>query len=165
MYQPYPTGGADPMGQAARPPIPPSVTNAVRLMYVGAALAAIGLILEFLAIGSIKSAIKKAQPSFSTAQVHSAEVATVAIFVVVGLIGIGLWVWMALANKAGRSWARIVASVLFGLNTLFLLLQVARSGIQGGLIASMITWLVGLGAIILLWRKDSSFYFQPNAPR
>jgi hypothetical protein len=165
MYQPYPGGGADPMGPPPRPPIPPSVTNAVRLMYVGAGLAAIGLILEFIGLSALKSAIRTASPTLTTSQVNSAEAVAVGIFVVVGLIGIGLWIWMALANKAGHNWARIVASVLFGLNTLFLLLSIARTGVAGGLIASLVTWLVGLGAIVLLWRKDSSAYFQPGVPR
>ncbi|MFI5270393.1 MAG: hypothetical protein ACHQ7M_23695 [Chloroflexota bacterium] len=165
MYQPYPGGGADPMGPASRPPIPPSVTNAVRLMFVGAGLAALGLILEFISLSALKSAIRTASPTLSNAQVNSAETVAIAIFVIVGLIGIGLWIWMALANKAGHNWARIVATVLFGLDTLFLLLSLARAGAAAGIIAGVVTWLVGLGATILLWRKESSLYFQPGVPR
>lgn len=165
MYQPYPGGGADPTGLTPRPPIPPSVTNAVRLMYVGAGLAALGLILEFISLSSLKTAIRNASPTLTNAQVNSAETVAIAIFVIVGLIGIGLWVWMALANKAGHNWARIVATVLFGLDTLFLLLSLARASTGAGLAAGVITWLVGLGATILLWRKESSAYFQPGVPR
>jgi len=165
MYQPYPGGGADPTGLTPRPPIPPSVTNAVRLMFVGAGLAALGLILEFVSLSALKTAIRNASPTLTTSQVNSAETVAIAIFVIVGLIGIGLWVWMALANKAGHNWARIVATVLFGLDTLFLLLSLARASAAAGLIAGVVTWLVGLGATILLWRKESSAYFQPGVPR
>jgi hypothetical protein len=165
MYQPYPGGGADPVGPVGRPPIPPSVTNAVRLMYVGAGLAALGLILELVSLSALKTAIRNASPNLTTAQVNSAEAVAVGIFVVVGLIGIGLWIWMALANKAGHNWARIVATVLFGLDTLFLLASLVRAGAAAGLIAGVVTWLVGLGATILLWRKESSAYFQPGVPR
>ena len=83
-----------------------------------------------------------------------------------GLIGVGLWVWMAVMNKAGKSWARIVATVLFLLNTLVLLLGVARGGAAASFLVSILTWLIGLGAIILLWRKDSSEYITAqSAPR
>jgi lipopolysaccharide export LptBFGC system permease protein LptF len=160
MYQPYPGGGADPMSPAPRPPIPPSVTNAVRLMYVGAGLTAIGLILEFIGLSALKSAIRTASPTLTNAQVNTAETVAVAFFVI-----IGLWIWMALASKGGHNYARIVSSVLFGLSTLVLLVNIARTGLAGGLIASLVTWLVGLGAIILLWRKESSLYFQPGVPR
>ena len=53
--------------------------------------------------------------------------------------------------------------MLFGLDTLFLLLGVARAGAAAGTLVSILTWLIGLGAIIFLWRKDSSAYFAPKA--
>jgi hypothetical protein len=165
MYQPYPGGGADPTGLTPRPPIPPSVINAVRLMYVGAGLAALGLILEFVSLSALKTAIRNASPTLTNSQVNTATAVAVGIAVVVGLIGIGLWIWMALANKAGHNWARITATVFFGLDTLFLLLSLARATVATGLIAGIVTWLVGLGAIVLLWRRESSAYFQPGVPR
>ena len=66
-------------------------------------------------------------------------------------------------NKAGKPWARIVATVLFGLDTLFLLLGVARAGAAAGTLVSIVTWLIGLGAVVYLWRKDASAYFNPRA--
>jgi hypothetical protein len=82
---------------------------------------------------------------------------------VAGLLAIGLWIWMARANGAGRSWARILASVLFGFSTLDLLLLVARPHAIISLLFQILVWLIGLGVIVLLWRKESSAYFQ--APR
>jgi len=70
---------------------------------------------------------------------------------------------MAMMNKAGKSWARIAATVLFGLDTLLLLLGVARAGAAAGTLVSILTWLIGLGAVIYLWRKDASAYFNPQA--
>ena len=73
---------------------------------------------------------------------------------------------MARTNKAGKSWARIVATVLFGLDTLFLLLGVARAGAAAGTLVSILTWLIGGGSVFLLWRKDSSEYFaEQSAPQ
>jgi hypothetical protein len=66
---------------------------------------------------------------------------------------------MALTCKAGKNWARIVSTVLFVLDTLFLLLGLARAGAAASSLVSILTWLIGLGAVIFLWRKDSSEYF------
>ena len=55
-YQAYPTGGGSNQ-MAERPPAPPSIQNAVKLMYVGAALSAVSLIVGLLTISSLKKAI------------------------------------------------------------------------------------------------------------
>ena len=60
--------------------------------------ASIELIVGLITIGSVRSAIRKAFPHYTASQLHAAEVTSVAVAVVVGLISIGLWVWMARAN-------------------------------------------------------------------
>jgi hypothetical protein len=158
MYQPYPSGGQESMPQ--RPPAPQSVLMAVRFMYAGAALSAIEIIIGLLTVGSLRSAIRTQFPAYTTHQIHRAEIAELVVIIVIGLLAVGLWLWMARANGAGRSWARIVATVLFALSTLDLLLVVARPHASIGLLLDLVVWLVGLGAIVFLWRKDSSAYFQ-----
>jgi hypothetical protein len=96
--------------------------------------------------------------------VHSLEITSVVFAVIVGIIAIGLWLWMARANQAGRSWARITGTVFFGLNTLFLFLSLARPHASVGLIFNLLVWLAGLGAVIMLWRKESAPYFSPRTP-
>jgi hypothetical protein len=164
-YQPYPTSGGDQLPQQ-RPPAPPSVQTAVKLMYAGAALSAVGFIVGLATIGSLKQDIINASTKKLTAsQLHAAEVFGIATIVVIGLIGIGLWLWMARANGAGKSWARIVAAVLFGLNTLDLLAGVGRPGAIGTKIFEILGWLVGLGATVYLWRRDSSEFFAQSRLR
>ncbi|HEY7014156.1 MAG TPA: hypothetical protein VH480_15450 [Streptosporangiaceae bacterium] len=162
MYQPYPSSTGEPPG-AQRPPIPNSVQTAVKLMYAGAALSLIELIVGLITIGSVRSAIRKAFPHYTASQLHAAEITSVIVGVIVGLISIGLWVWMARANGAGHNYARITGTVFFGLNTLFLLLSLARPHASVGLIFNILVWLVGLGAVIMLWRKESAPYFKPAA--
>ena len=162
-YQPYPTTGNEYLPQ--QPQAPKSVLNAVKLMYVGAALSVIGLIVGLTAIGSLKRAIEQArinahQPPLTPSQLHTAEVAGVAFIILTGLIGVGLWLWMARMNGAGRSWARVVASVLFGLNTLSVLTSLARPSAGVTRIFGLLVWLVGMGAIVLLWQRDSSDYYK-----
>jgi UDP-N-acetylmuramyl pentapeptide phosphotransferase/UDP-N-acetylglucosamine-1-phosphate transferase len=108
----------------------------------------------------VRAAGLKKYPHSTSAQVHSVEVAVVGGVVLVALIGIGLWLWMAWANGRGKNWARIVATVLFGINTLDLLLSVSRPHAVLSLLLSLLTWLAGLGAIVFLWRSESSAYFS-----
>jgi hypothetical protein len=161
MYQPYPSAGQVP--EPVRPGPPPSVVMAVRLMYAGAVVSALSLIVGLATVGSLRTSLHKSDPSLTTSQLHNLQTVVVVGSVFIGVISIGLWVWMALMNKAGKSWARIVATVLFGLDTLFLLLGLARAGAAAGTLVSILTWLIGGGAIFYLWRKDSSAYFAPQA--
>lgn len=164
MSQAYPRGsGQGPVGD--QPPAPQSVLNAVKFMYAGAAVSLIEVIISLTTIGGLKSAIEKAFPKYTAAQVHTAEITGVVGLVISGLIGVGLWVLMARLNQSGRSWARIVASVLFGINTLELLYLLKSPGTVLGTIFAVVLWVVGLGAIVFLWRRESSDFFQPTRPR
>jgi hypothetical protein len=162
MYQPYPSGGQVPEPQRPEPPAP--VLAAVKLMYAGAAVSAISLIVTLLTIGGLKTAIRSRDPSFTQTQLHSAEVVAVTFAVILGLIGIGLWIWMARANKAGKNWARITSTVFFGLDTLGLLASFGQAETLLGRLVSLVVWLIGLGAIVMLWRKESSGYFAAARP-
>ena len=176
-YQPYPTGGGGntqyPGGGgsnlAGRPPQPQSVRIAVILMYAGAALSAVSLVISLALSGRIKSAVGTAAQKVKTSkpltvsQIHAIENFYVVLIVVILLISIGLWLWMAWANGRGKGWARILSSVFFGFNTLWLVLSVGRTG--GPAIFIGIGWLVGLAALIFLWRRDTTRYIaESQAP-
>jgi hypothetical protein len=158
-YQPYPSSG-QPV-EPGRPPAPPSVVNAVKLMYVGAAISVISLIISLASIGGTKDAIRKARPSLTATQVNQLNTFIIALAVVSGVIGVALWLWMARANGQGKNWARILSTVLFGLATLDLFGVLSQPKTALGFIFPVLTWLVGAGAVFLLWRKDSSDFFKP----
>ena len=159
MYQPDPSAGQAP--EPVRPEPPPTMVMAVRLMYAGAVVSALSLVVGLVTISSLRNSLHKADPSLTSTQLHNLQTVVVAGSVAIGVISIGLWVWMALMNKAGKPWARVVATVLFGLYTLYLLFFVIRAG--AGALVPVLTWLIGLGALILLWRKDTSEYLNPKA--
>jgi hypothetical protein len=166
MYQPHPQSDETPP-KPSRPAVPGPVRTAVMLMYAGATLSAIGLVVTLFSFHAIERIIRNA-PSATTLtqhQVHTVAIATVTIGVLEGLIAIGLWLLMAWANKNGKNWGRITATVLFGLNTLFLLLGFVRAHASISLVFSLLVWAVGLGAIVLLWRRESSQYFAAASPR
>jgi hypothetical protein len=160
MYQPYPSSGKP--VEPERPSAPPSVLNAVKLMYAGAAVSTVSLVISLVDISGTKTAIRKARPSLTAAQVNQLNTFIITLAVVSGVIGVALWLWMAKANGQGRSWARILSSVLFGLATLDMFGVLSQPKTLLGLVFPVLTWLIGLGAVILLWRKDSSEFFKPR---
>jgi hypothetical protein len=162
MYEPYPTSGPAQQPEQIQPPR--SVRNAVKLMYTGAALEVLAVIIALVTIGSLKSDILARHPAYTAAQLHSAEVARTVPLVIGGLIAIGLWLWMAWANGSGRSWARVVSAVFFGINTLDLLISLFVVHAVATVIIGVVIWLVGLGAIVLIFSKESGpFYNQQSA--
>ena len=162
MYENYPSTGAG--GQLPETPdvrpLPTSVQTAVRLMYAGAGISAISFILGLVTIGSVRRTLEKQNPTYSASKISSLVNAEIAIVVVAGVIGVGLWLWMAWANKRGKNWARITGTVFFALYTLDLILVAARSASGVSTVFAIVTWLVGLGATIMLWRRESSGYFH-----
>lgn len=164
MYQPYPASGQQPMAPVPTEP-PPTVRRAASLMYAGAALSVIEIVVGLLTMGNLKSAIRAKFPHYTASQIHSAEIATVTVAIVVALIGVALWIWMARANLAGRGWARMVASVLFALNTIDLFVAIGQPHSVVGLVLAVLTWLVGLGAIWFLWQRESSAYIESRSAR
>ena len=164
MYQQYP-GGAGAGAPAPDPAsAPQSVTRAAQAMYVGIAASLIGIIIELLMRHSIRTAIVQHGSKLTAAQVNDTYHAELAVLVVVGLLGAGLWFWMARSCLAGKSWARITSTVLFGIDTLGLLIGFATPG--GGVtrLYGFVVWIIGLIAVVFLWRRSSSDYFR-SAPR
>ena len=161
MVQPYPSRGK-PLAEAPRPPAPPSVVNAVKLMYIGAAVSTVSLIVAFIDISGTKAAIKRARPDLTATQVNQLNTFIITLAIVSGLIGIALWLWMARANGQGKNWARVVSTVLFGLATLDLIGVFSQPKTAIGLVFPVLTWLVGAATIWLLWRPDSTAFFKPQ---
>jgi tryptophan-rich sensory protein len=97
--------------------------------------------------------------------VHSIEMAFLVRTIIFGLIAIGLWIWMAKANGDGYRYARIVGTVFFGLNTLLTLLTFTVRYAGLGLVLNILVWLVGLGAVLMIWHKESAPYYDRGRPQ
>jgi hypothetical protein len=156
-YAPSPPPGYGPAPWAR---IPASVLAAVRLMYTGAALTIAGNILSLAIIGQVKAAFLTRHPMVPTREVATVAGIAAGLVIVNGIISTGLWLWMASANRRGRSWARTTATVFFGLDTLAALVTVARPGIPVVKLLVTLIWLIGLAAVIALWQRQSSGYFS-----
>ena len=164
MYQRFPGGARSREPSPARA-APQSVLRAVRVMYVGLAASLLGILVDMTTLSATRSEIIKQNPKFTTAQVNSAEHLEIGVFIAGGLIGAALWLWMAQSCRAGKGWARVVSTVLFGIDTVSVLAGAAAVP-GGGLtrIYGFVIWAIGLVAIFLLWQRSSSDYFR-GAPR
>jgi hypothetical protein len=144
---------------------PRKVLSAVRLMYAGAALEVVVLIIALVSRSSLKSVILKANPHDTAAQLHFGENFLDGILVVGALIAVGAWLWMAWANGSGRSWARGVSTALFVIGTLGLptiSFRAARN--PATLTVGVVVWLVGLAVIVLIFNKDSGPFYRQARP-
>lgn len=157
MYQPYP--GSTEMPVIERKPLPPSMLTAIRVMYVGAAASLVGILVDVLTVGSTKNEIARHSPNMTASQLSSTEHALVAAFIAGGVIGAAVWVFLARSCKGGKPWARIVATVLFGLATVDTLVGITVPVAAAAKGYAAVVWLIGLVAVVFLWRGTSSAYF------
>lgn len=152
--------GEQPAGPAVERPA--SLTRAVQLMYVGAALSLVGIVLAWATKDTIRDSIADSGTALSADALDTAVTVSLVFGTVVGLIGVGLWLWMAAANKAGRSWARVVATVFGGLNILFTLYGLT-TGVTPGSIANLVSVVLAVVILVLLWRPASSEYYRARS--
>jgi hypothetical protein len=159
MYQPYP-GGAQ-LPETQRPPTPDSVRNAVRVMYAGAVASLVYAIAFIATLSATKRAVEQHFPQLTTSQVTGIQQTLMTGAIAGGLIGAGLWIFIAQACNRGKRWARITGTVLFGIATVQggpSLLVVPEAALVK--IFWLVVWLIGLAAVVFLWRGSSSAFFN-----
>lgn len=145
---------------------PQTIRTAVRLMYVGAALSALYIIFAFIQRDELRDQIRDSDDSLTADELDTAVTIGLTFIVVFGLIGIGLWLWMAAMNGQGKVWARIVATVLGGLNILFTLLGFAGGQLTPlGIVVSIVSLVLSAAILILLYRPESNRYYEAMTQR
>lgn len=147
-----PQGQDWPYAETAVPSAPQPLVRAVSLMCAGA-VAAVAFGLAYGLTGHNGQMIGGISASGSSRT----------LFLVGALIAAGIeaavWLWMAWKNKAGRPWARIVSSVLFGLLTISGIGSLS-DGLPAAEVVLLIEWAIGLAAIILIWQRESTQYYR-----
>ena len=113
MYQPCPSSGQ--LGRPLRPAAPAPVLTAVKLMDAGAAVSTVELIIGLALIVVDVSVAARGRFLGHSLTAPQMRPFIITGWIVFGLAGIALWLWMARANGQGRNWARILSAVLFGL--------------------------------------------------
>ena len=169
MYQSYPSTG-QPAGPR-RPAPPAPVRTAIRLMYAGAVVSAVELMIGLALIIIDIQVAARGQFLGHSLTAPQARPLVITVWIVFGLVMIALWLWMVRENGQGQNWARILSTVLFGLATLQLrgafTQPVSHAGFgvtalyYGSIVLFVAAWLVGAAAVWLLWRPASRAFFKP----
>ncbi|WP_018156715.1 hypothetical protein [Demetria terragena] len=143
-----------------------SIDLAVNLMYAGAALEVLKVILTLVLAGTIKADIKESLGDSVAQDVLDDTLRAFNLQMLVGgLIAIALWLLMARLNAQGKSSARIIATVLFAISTISLLFRLLSVTPIVLITITVVSWIIGLAAVIYLWRPDSSAFFTRAANR
>ncbi|MDQ6754659.1 MAG: hypothetical protein M3017_14995 [Actinomycetota bacterium] len=147
---------------------PATLTNAVRLMFAGAAVSLIGLLYNVVTFDSQMSEVTaklKNMPNMTPEIINMAHSFALTTAIFSAVVGILLWLWMAWKNHQGRRWARIVGTVLAGFSILSVPVswaQSAANGMQIGvmqMVLPLIILAIGITAAVLMWLRPSSEYY------
>ena len=144
---------------------PVAVRWAVRIMYGGAAAGIIGILVNVTTLG----VIRQQRPIMSAALRTSTQHQAIAEFIVGGIVVAALWTFLAMSCRAGKSWARIVSTVLFAIYTVYateIVIGFDQVNPPGAVhVYTVIMWLIGLTATILLWGRTASGHFAAPGRR
>jgi len=143
------------------PALPRPMDLAVKLMYVGGALAFLYNLLRVVQRDAIAEAVRQrlGDAEGAAEAVEKIQHSGVAL-IVVGLITAGVWVLMARMCAQGHAWARIV-STLFGVLGMISACMSLFTGLYLPLtLLSAAMGIVAALVIALLWRPESSRFFR-----
>jgi uncharacterized membrane protein YiaA len=148
--------------------VPGSVRKAVRFMLAGGATTAIvGIFLVIATIADKNALTDSNGKKLSSGEFTSGVIGTIVTY----LILVALWVLMARLNRSGYSLARLLASFFCAISTWDAYQLV--NGLSGGetitvleivfIVATLALWVIGVLAVAMLWRSESSAYFKARS--
>lgn len=166
------------------PARPATIRWAVGLMYLGAAwFAVVGIVLLIVIEMMRRDLRTAADVGAFPAGASGFAVGLAVALAVTALATVALWVWMAVMNRKGRPWARLVATALGAVTVLGIvgdltgpggLTTTDRPGLPDDAVlpAAEIALAVQLATLVLiavilvlLWRRESSeFYAAASSP-
>jgi len=149
--------------RSADPPPPDTVQRAVRYMLVGAVVTAIWQIYWIVVTVAHKASLTHPDGKPVT---NSQMVGSVLVTIVLAILISAIWVLVARLNQAGKNWARIAATGLFGLWSVSTYRSISLITTGYGIVNIIIMlaiWVIGLAVIYLLWRPDSTAFFKAQS--
>jgi hypothetical protein len=144
---------------------PHTVLNAVRLMYLGA-VAELGVLLVlWLTEGSIRAAVWHRYPMLTAGQVGKLNT-VFTVELAVCAVAVPLWLLLAWTTGKGSQLARVAAIVCFAVSTAGMITDLANDSPQFApavFTCASVVWLIGLAAIVNLFRKQSVAFYERQA--
>jgi len=138
--------------------------SAIGAMYAGLGLTVAAMIITYVdhaTANMLAGHIRDGYPAYTQARIDSAVTTYLVYLSIIGALGIICWVGTIWAIKAGKRWARGVATAVSALGTGIALIDLLVKDTSGqtGLPpllgwAGVLPCLAGLVAITLLWRRS-----------
>ena len=155
------------MSQPAVRHQPPSIRTAVRLMWFGAAVSVVQLVVWLARLDHLKASVRKQMNQNGHLYSQTTFGLRFGLSIVVGLVTgiaiVAVWAWMARKNDQGLTWARVVASCLtayFAVASAFAFAFQNTTAI--GKVETVVNVILGIAITVLLWRKESSEFYAAN---
>jgi hypothetical protein len=142
---------------------PRDVRDAVRLMRAGAVLTLASVVIVLVTLGGVRSA---AAFDIAARQWPLVLLTQVGFWLVSGLAGAGVWLWLAWANGRGYGWARPAFMAFFGVLTVVPLFGLGGDALPytwPDVIAAAVLWMAGLVAALLIFSETASPHYQRRA--
>ena len=146
---------------------PPTMDKAVMLMRAGAGMAILSALVDVMMQSEIDKSLQQFMVNLGlSADQTSQSGGTSAGSTIIGaLIAAGLWWWMSVKNGQGKSWARVLSTIFFGIFTLSMLGNVLMPMPALVKVVTVVYWLVALGATWFMWQRESSNYYEAASRR
>ncbi len=133
----------------------------------GATTAIVGIFLVIATIADKNALTDSSGKKLSSGEFTSGVIGTIVTYVIL----VALWVLMARLNRSGYSLARLLASFFCAISTWDAYQLV--NGLRGGqsvtvidivyIIGTLAVWIIGVLAVAMLWRSESSAYFKARS--
>ncbi len=158
----YPESSA-PTGQASAPPRPGTVEGAFWAFIVAPVIGLIGALLIFGNRDQIATTLRNSNRerggNLTDAQIDQAVNVTMITAVVIAVVIAALYLLFAFKLRAGRNWARIVLTVLTGLQLLSVLLGQSTIGGYLAVLAAVV------GVVLSFTGPSNAYFAAAKVPR
>ncbi|WP_435202155.1 hypothetical protein [Janibacter sp. GS2] len=166
-YQPAPQYQAGPShGTPAMTGPPPSIVTAKYAMWAGAVMQLLSIPVELLMRDQtreiVEESLRDSGVAYDASTVDTAVAVGLGVGVVLSVLGAALWVLMAFLTGRGKGWARIVATVLYGLFVVSFLFSFVQPNPPIALVLNAVVLIIGGVATFFLWRPDSTAWFRAH---
>jgi hypothetical protein len=139
------------------------VHSALRLMYAGFAATVAALVTSLMVLGRYTHDATVAKNLGRTAAQNNADTlaGVMALAVIADILGLICWVVVAIFCRRGRGWTRVTGTVLLGVYTVVMLILLVRShNDPGARFTTLLTWAIGIAAVIPLWSAQARDFFS-----
>ncbi|MFD4326036.1 hypothetical protein ACFWQC_15470 [Nocardioides sp. NPDC058538] len=157
------------LGAAIRPPTehsrPWTIKWAVIGMWVGAAMAVLGVYVFYLEVDATNRKTFGADYATTDGLVQTGLMISMGFAIGFAVLEVGLWVTMALTNRRGFRWARIVATMLASVGLLYAIFVIFSSVFSETIIFPSVAYNIvnealAIAVVVMLWHPKSSSYYH-----